>query len=41
VREVKTAEEIIKEVSTDAMLALKKTVGRYSERHVVFGKSPR
>jgi nitronate monooxygenase len=41
VREVKSAEEIIKETSTDAMLALKKTVGRYSEKHVVFGNSPR
>ena len=40
VREVKSAEEIIKEISTDAMLALKKTVGRYSEKHVVFGKPP-
>jgi nitronate monooxygenase len=39
--EVKSAQEIIKELSTDAMLVLKRTVGRYSEKHVVFGKSPR
>lgn len=41
VREVKPVEEIIKELSTDAMLALKKTVERYSEQHVVFGKPSR
>jgi nitronate monooxygenase len=41
VKEVKSAEQIIKEISTDAMLALKKTVGRYSEKHVVFGKAQR
>jgi nitronate monooxygenase len=41
VREVQSAEDIIKDISTDAMLALKKTVGRYSEKHVVFGKSSR
>ncbi len=41
VREVKAAEDIIKEISTDAMLALKKTVGRFSEKHVVFGKPSR
>lgn len=40
VREVKSAEDIIREVSTDAMLALQKTMGRYSEQHVAFGKSP-
>lgn len=38
---VKSAEEIIKEISRDAILALQKTVGRYSEQHVVFGKSSR
>ena len=41
VTEVKSAEEIIKDLSTGAMLALTKTMGRYSEQHVVFGKTPR
>lgn len=41
VREVKSAEGILQELSTDAMLALKKTVARYSEQHVVFGKPAR
>lgn len=40
VTDVQSAEEILKELSTDAMLALKKTVARYSEKHVVFGKPP-
>lgn len=40
VTDVQSAEEIFKELSTDAMLALKKTVARYSEKHVVFGKPP-
>jgi nitronate monooxygenase len=41
VRDVKPAEEIIKEISNDAMLALTKTVARYSEKHVAFGKFSR
>jgi nitronate monooxygenase len=41
VKEVKSADEIVKEISADAMLALEKAVGRYSAQHVVFGKSPR
>lgn len=40
VTDVQSAEEILKELSTDAMLALKKTVARYSEKHVVFGIPP-
>lgn len=41
VREVKSAAEICRDISTEAMIALEKTRGRHSERHVMFGKSPR
>lgn len=41
VREVKPVEEVIRELSSNAKLALRKTIGRYSEQHVVFGKPPR